>query len=50
VPGLWRAVLCLPLVAILASPARRRDLLEYARHVRRLRSTRRGSDPTMAET
>ena len=50
VPGLWRAVLCLPLVAILGSSARRRDVVEYARHIRRLRSTRRGPDPTMAET
>lgn len=50
VPGLWKAVLCLPLVAVLGSSARRRDLVEYARHVRRLRSTGRGSDPTTAGT
>jgi PST family polysaccharide transporter len=39
VPGLWRAVLCLSLLLIVLSPARRRELLGYVRYIRRLRST-----------
>ena len=50
VPGLWRVVLCLPLLALLASPARRRDVVAYVGYVRRLRRTNGGADRTIAET